>query len=207
MSIQLKADNEHPIPDRLQTQKAATPEEELTVAENTVKYLKSTGALPDVQTHDIRKAQQLFKDFSQVSHKTLTQPAVVLALSGYVKEYSSALISDASETRNLIHNRLLEISGCGNPRYELKALELLGKMSDVGAFTEKSELTVTHKSADTLKGLITDKIHRLLDLDVTDAEVITDSLDEELKMLEEDDGGADNSDGVTELPEKDRHPA
>ena len=125
MSIQLKADNEHPIPDRLQTQKAATPEEELTVAENTVKYLKSSGALPDVQTHDIRKAQQLFKDFSQVSHKTLTQPAVVLALSGYVKEYSSALISDASETRgNFIHNRLLEISGCGNPRYELKALEL-----------------------------------------------------------------------------------
>jgi len=111
-----------------------------------------------------------------------------MALSNYVKEYSSAIVSDAVETRNLIHNRLLQISSCGNPRYELKALELLGKMSDVGAFTEKSEITVTHKSSETLQGLIKEKINRLIDLDVEDVPEITDSLDEELRIFEEENG-------------------
>ena len=123
-----------------------------------------------------------------MSPKTLNQPAVVMALSNYVKEYSSAIVSDAVETRNLIHNRLLQISSCGNPRYELKALELLGKMSDVGAFTEKSEITVTHKSSETLQGLIKEKINRLIDLDVEDVPEITDSLDEELRIFEEENG-------------------
>ena len=75
-----------------------------------------------------------------------------------------------------------------SPVSELKALELLGKMSDVGAFTEKSEITVTHKSSETLQGLIKEKINRLIDLDIEDVVEITDSLDEELKKLEESDG-------------------
>ena len=57
-------------------------------------------------------------------------------------------------------------------------------MSDVGAFTEKSEITVTHKSSETLQGLIKEKINRLIDLDIEDVVEITDSLDEELKKLE-----------------------
>ena len=189
MTIKLKTDNEHPVPDRMSVVKADTPMEELEVAENTAKYLAKHAQPIDIRTEDVEKAQTLFKDFDkQVSPKTLNQPAVVMALSNYVKEYSSAIVSDAVETRNLIHNRLLQISSCGNPRYELKALELLGKMSDVGAFTEKSEITVTHKSSETLQGLIKEKINRLIDLDVEDVPEITDSLDEELRIFEEENG-------------------
>ena len=116
---------------------------------------------------------------------------------GYVKQYSNSIVSDAAETRNLIHNRLLEISSCGDPKHELKALELLGKMSDVGAFTEKSEITVAHKSADALQGLIKEKISRLIELEVQDVEDITDSLDEELDAInngdEADDEGTPGS--------------
>jgi hypothetical protein len=61
-------------------------------------------------------------------------------------------------------------------------------MSDVGAFTEKSEITVTHKSSETLQGLIKEKINRLIDLDVEDVPEITDSLDEELRIFEEENG-------------------
>ena len=35
----------------------------------------------------------------------------------------------------------MEIADCGDTRYELKALELLGKHSDIGIFTERSEIT------------------------------------------------------------------
>jgi len=201
MTIKLKTDNEHPVPDRMSMEKAPTPMEELEVAENTAKYLATHTQPVDIRTEDVKKAQTLFKDFDkQVSPKTLSQPAVIVALSSYVKEYSNAIVSDAVETRNLIHNRLLQISSCGEYRYELKALELLGKMSDVGAFTEKSEITVTHKSSETLQGLIKDKIHRLIDLDVEDAVEVTDSLDEELRKFEEENGnGPANENGSEEI--------
>jgi hypothetical protein len=109
---------------------------------------------------------------------------VVLALSGYLKEYGSVVVSNAAETRNLIQNRLLEISRCGDPKHELKALELLGKMSDIGVFTEKSELVITHKTANELKEAIRDKINRLLNSDVIDVESFSDGLEEELNLDE-----------------------
>jgi hypothetical protein len=59
---------------------------------------------------------------------------------------------------------------------------LLGKLSDVGAFTEKSEITVTHKTSDDLRKAIQDKIQRLLDMDVIDVEAK--SLEEELGIDE-----------------------
>ena len=40
MTIEIKADNKHPIPERMTMQKAPTPMEELEVAENTAKLMK-----------------------------------------------------------------------------------------------------------------------------------------------------------------------
>lgn len=198
MTIKIKADNEHPIPERMNMEKAPTPMEELEVAENTAKLMKEHAEPIDITKKDKQEAEKLFKNFQKgVTPGSLTQPAVILALSGYVKQYSNSIVSDAAETRNLIHNRLLEISSCGDPKHELKALELLGKMSDVGAFTEKSEITIAHKSADALQGLIKEKINRLIELEVQDVEEITDSLDEELNAAnngeETDDEGTPGS--------------
>jgi hypothetical protein len=108
-----------------------------------------------------------------------------MALGSYVKEYGNAVVANAIETRTIIHTRLLEISQCGDVKHELKALELLGKMSDVGAFTEKSELVITHKTADDLKEAIKEKISRLLHSDVIDVESFSDGLEEELKLDDE----------------------
>ncbi len=55
-------------------------------------------------------------------------------------------------------------------------------MSDVGAFTEKSELVITHKTADDLKEAIKEKISRLLKSDVIDVESVSDGLEEELGL-------------------------
>jgi hypothetical protein len=43
----------------------------------------------------------------------------------------------------------------------MRALELLGKITDVGLFTEKSEVTVTHRSTDDLVESIRQKIERM----------------------------------------------
>jgi hypothetical protein len=81
-------------------------------------------------------------------------------------------------------NRLLEISACGEAKTELRALELFGKMSDVGAFTEKSEVTITHRSSGDIKQVLQEKISKLLGPDIED---VTPRLAEELgiELVEE----------------------
>jgi hypothetical protein len=52
----------------------------------------------------------------------------------------------------------------------MKALELLGKITDVGLFTEKSEVTVTHRSTDDLVSSIRSKIAAMREpKDITNA--------------------------------------
>ena len=74
----------------------------------------------------------------------------------------------------------MEIANCGDPRYELKALELLGKHSDIGIFTERSEITVNYKDADDLEKAIKDRVKRLLNASVVETVPIVDQIDAKL---------------------------
>ena len=66
----------------------------------------------------------------------------------------------------------------------MKALELLGKHSDIALFTERSEVTVKYKDSKDLESAIKEKIKRLLKTDnYVDVEPITprpDDLDDVL---------------------------
>ena len=87
---------------------------------------------------------------------------------------------DAAAARAAITNKLMEIANCGDARYELKALELLGKHSDIGIFTERSEITVNYKDADDLEKAIKDRVKRLLNASVVDTVPITEQIDAKL---------------------------
>ena len=58
----------------------------------------------------------------------------------------------------------------------IRALELLGKISDVGLFTEKTEITITHQTTDDIKERLRSKLTKLVNPpetdDVVDAVVI-----------------------------------
>jgi hypothetical protein len=74
---------------------------------------------------------------------------------------------------------LVQIADCGDTKAELKALELLGKISDVGLFTERSEITVHHTNSKSLEDSIRERVKRLLNSDVTDITPL-DDLDAQL---------------------------
>jgi hypothetical protein len=80
--------------------------------------------------------------------------------------------------RNLVTNKLLIESENADPRIRLRAIELLGKISDVGLFTEKSEVTVRNKSSGDIRDRLRKKLSRLADGDelVEDA-VLIESVD------------------------------
>ena len=96
-----------------------------------------------------------------------------------MRVYSARLAADVNDVRTALTNKLFELANCGDPRYELKALELLGKHSDIALFTERSEVTVKYKDSADLEAAIKEKIKRLLKTDdYVDVEPITPRADD-----------------------------
>lgn len=196
------------MPETFKDELGSTFHEEVNIAANTAVLLSGLGMPYEMTDEDAMLAKELFENVEKhkkptKSSKELSRPGVALALGNYIGEYGNVVVANAVETRNLIHNRLIEISQCGDVKHELKALELLGKMSDVGAFTEKSELVITHKTSDELQSAIREKISRLLHSDIIDVDPLSDGLEEELGLLEVEEDVGESEEVPTEPSEED----
>lgn len=173
-----------PVPYTTEPEEAKTFHDQVVVAANTADLLKELGSSIEIDTADLDKTVDLFK--SRKAVKEFKRPETAFAASLFLKTYANKLAADANEVRSAITAKLLEIANCGDPRYELKALELLGKHSDIGLFTERSEITVNHKTSEGLEEAIKERIKRLLNANVVDVTPLTDSLDEELGVADPD---------------------
>lgn len=89
------------------------------------------------------------------------QPASVQQVRLLLKEFSNPVVETAVQIRNLVINKLLIESDNPDPRVRVKALELLGKVSDVSLFSEKTEVTVTHQTTDDLRRSLRERLARL----------------------------------------------
>ena len=99
-------------------------------------------------------------------------PASLQNVRTYLDEYGRAVVNHAVELRHTVTNRLIEESQNPDPRIRIRALELLGKVSDVGLFTDRTEVTITHQTTDELRNKLRAKLQRLVSQpDVEDAKV------------------------------------
>ena len=113
---------------------------------------------------DENKQKQALKASEQFKTSTY------YAAKGVLNEYAVRVVDNATQIRLLVTNKLLLESDSPDPKIRLKALELLGKITDVGLFTEKSEVTVTHRSTDDLVDSIRRKIEKMREpKDITNA--------------------------------------
>lgn len=97
-----------------------------------------------------------------------------------LNEYNSHTVADAAELRMVVTNKLLDLSMCGDPRIEIKATEMLGKISDVGLFTEKTEITVNYNSVADIDKAIKDKVRKMLMAHGADLSPVDIDIDAEL---------------------------
>jgi hypothetical protein len=121
----------------------------------------------------------------KVSSTAGVSTAAAVKLTALLDEYDRQVVKDVAQLRTYVTNRLIELSSCGDTKSELKALELLGKISDVGLFVEKSEITITATSPAQIEHSIKEKLNRLLgrgNIDIQDAELVN---DEEIEDTEE----------------------
>ncbi len=107
--------------------------------------------------------------------------ATVLQINAYLQEFAVPVIQSAVQIRHYVTNRLLIESQDNDPKIRIRALELLGKISDVSLFTEKVEKTVVHRTTDDLRASLREKLTRLSRpaiLDVEDGVVIEQNNDQ-----------------------------
>jgi hypothetical protein len=99
-------------------------------------------------------------------------PASLVLTNNILQEFGHSVAESAIQIRHLVTNKLLLESENADPRIRMRALELLGKISDVGLFAEKSEVTVTHQSTEDLRNKLRGKLEKLINVDdvVADAE-------------------------------------
>ena len=184
--VNIEPTGNHTVPYNLDTEEGKNFHETVIVAANTADLLQELGASIEIEKDDIDKTLELFKASNRhVAKHALKTPSTASAASLFLRSYANQVATDAAEIRSAVTSKLMEIANCGDPRYELKALELLGKHSDVGLFTERSEITINHKTSSDLEEAIKERVKRLLNANIVDVTPITDNLDDELGVMED----------------------
>lgn len=156
----------------------------LEAAANTARLLESAGLdisfgdedLDDAATTARQAARNPSALQTRPTIKALTKktPAALLLTEKILKDYGHKIVEEASQVRHMVVNKLVQETENPDARIRIKALELLGKVSDVGLFTEKQEITVTHQTSDDLRARLRRKLEKMIDitpLEATDAEV------------------------------------
>lgn len=153
--------------------------EAMRVAAATANLLDELGIPFEMSKKDEDEARQLIQatERSKIVPDKVYTEGVAVKLAALLNEYDKQIIADSAQVRTYVTNKLLDISHCGDVKHELRALEMLGKISDVGLFSEKSEITINAKTTIELESAIKEKINRLLHAKEVDGEVVDNELD------------------------------
>jgi hypothetical protein len=170
MQIPIEPNLDTPVPAGAFPQSGDTYEERLKIAGNTALLLSELGMDDDLSEEEAVAAAQMMAKLKPGEHKnskptkeetkSLQRTGVALKIGAYLSEYEKQVVDDKVQVRTVVVNRLMEISQDEDNKVALKALELLGKASDL--FTERSEITITHKTSDELKAAIKERIQLLM---------------------------------------------
>ena len=133
--------------------------------------LVDTNNLPapnEISDADRQKARDVFIGNDLASDQDLASPGMVVYLQSLLSEYDQVVVKSAQQMRTYVTNKLLKETDNPDPRIRMKSLELLGKISDVGLFTDKTEITMRHRPTEELEQLLRERLTKVLEAEVVD---------------------------------------
>ena len=162
---------------------------------NTASMMKEHGLEVEPTSEDEEIAAKIVlayaDDPSKTSKKVSTKrasslpPAALIMTHNILTQFGHSVVESAVQVRHLVTNKLIEETENPDPRVRIRALELLGKISDVGLFTDKTEVTITHRTTDELRESLRSKLSKLVnpDEDIVEAEFVdADSVDVDAEL-------------------------
>lgn len=126
----------------------------------------------EVTDDDITTARAVFTGSQPPTNTILSSPGTVVHIKAILDEYDKVVVQTAAQLRTYVTNKLIVDSTNPDPRVRLKCYELLGKISDVGLFTDKTEVTMRHRPTEELEQLLRERLMKTLD----SADIIDDTL-------------------------------
>lgn len=147
---------------------------------NTKDWLTSLGAsnndvADDLEAKAARSAFSSMVTANPKTHEALAEiktPAAVQHLVGLLTAYDWEFVQQAKELRGYTVAKILEETNNPTASIRLKALALLGKVTEIGLFTDKIEVKKTELSDTELEQRIKDKLSKMSKIveitDVTD---------------------------------------
>lgn len=158
--------------------------DELTTSANTAGLLEELGVPLEVDPSTFEQEKAFLEGAIKGQHVApLANYSTALGAKAFLQQYGQALAMDANQVRAALTNKLMELANCGEAKYELKALELLGKHSDISLFTQRSDININYNSPETLEKAIKERVKRLLDAEVVDVTPVSTSLDDEFGVF------------------------
>jgi hypothetical protein len=121
-------------------------------------FLHIFGDPPPATQGDLELARKVLLD--QEPHTAIHTSAAAQHLQLLLSEYDRQVVKDAIQIRTFVTNRLLEEAQPG-AKHSVRALELLGKITGVDLFTERSEVTIKNKTHEELEQAVREKLQRL----------------------------------------------
>lgn len=168
----------------------ATPVDLANAKISTNDWLKAMGAPDTDATVSELEKQQARETFTALTtaapiktqHELVTKletPAAVRHLTGMLTAYDWEFITQAKELRGYAVAKILEECENPNANIRLKALGLLGKVTEIGLFTEKIEVKKTDMSDDEIDARIKEKLNKFMGvIDIVDVKEQEDTPDE-----------------------------
>ena len=159
---------------------SAEPDALLAAQVATTSWLEEIGAPPDDEVESEIEKAHARKAFSALTTQTetldqkaalvqLKTPEAVRHLTGMLSAYDWEFIEQAKELRGYTVAKIVEETTNSNPNIRLKALALLGKVTEVGLFTEKIEVKQAPASDAELDARIKEKLGKFMGvIDVID---------------------------------------
>jgi hypothetical protein len=158
----------------------AEPGEVVSAQHKTVEWLEELGVRPDEvqdreqQTEAARAAFGSLTTNAETGEQVanliqIKTPEAVRHLTGMLAAYDWEFVQQAKEIRGYAVAQLIEETKSSNANIRLKALGLLGKVTEVGLFTDKIEVKKTELSDAEIDAKIKEKLNRFMGvIDVTD---------------------------------------
>ena len=138
--------------------------------------LEADGAVITPTDAEMQTAREIFVNGEDIP---IDGRAITLGVGKYLSAmldaYDQEIVKNATSLRIYVTNRLLEESNHKDARVRIKALELLGKLSDVGAFTEKAEVLYKNKTVQDIELAIHKRLERITGHKVEDAVIVSEA--------------------------------
>jgi hypothetical protein len=140
-----------------------------TAACETINLLEKHGT-PILETtgSDNLLASELLNEYAKNTQKKMSvkdlvelRPEAIVRTAEIIRKFDHVVVKEARQLRSLVVNKLILETENPSAAIRIRALELIGKMTDVGVFTERKEITVTNRNAEEVKDKLKEKLNQM----------------------------------------------